>query len=423
MTPSSFPPLIFPPEVDYECTLCGRCCSHPWEIPLDAPSVDRIRSVDWTKVKPELAGLPLVVPRKDKPGEMTLQRVGGHCVFLTPENRCLIHQERGLLFKPRACQQFPYVFTETPRGIYVGVSFATSGIRTGPGNPLQRHEARLRDLSTQAYHRRVVHESVQFDPGYDITFDDALALETGLFHLLQGGRHSLEDDLVAGGIYLDMFEEFLRTEGRRMRQPGPAFQEGWDRLGDRRIRDIAAKFRPSPGPQRIFLASFIMCVEAAFTPGSSLGHFARAISAQIKAALRFGRIRLSSLDASLPLAAHSSVRFPAEDSAVTDLIRLYLKHVIFRKRLIPFCGVKMGYRLLCIYFALVRWFAQARAALEGRRRVEPGDIPESIERVERYYVLHTRFDQAFEHPWLQSLLARAARRKQFLGTIVRSEYH
>ncbi|MBI2191222.1 MAG: YkgJ family cysteine cluster protein [Planctomycetes bacterium] len=415
------PALIFPPEVDYECTRCGRCCSHPWEIPLDAASAERIRSVDWSRFKPDLAGQPLVVPRSGKPGEMTLQRRGDSCVFLTPDQRCLVHQERGLEFKPRACQQFPYVFTETPRGIYVGVSFATRGIRSGTGTPLARHEEHLRALSAGAYHRRVIREPVVFDPDWEITFEDALALEGGLLELLRGDATSLEDDLVAGGVYLDLFGEFLRGERGRQRRPGPAFQEGWERLGYRRIREIAAKFRPSPAARRMFLTSFVMGVEAAFSPGSPAWHVARSLAAQVGSALRIGRIRLGSLQAILPLGAHSSVDFDPGNTALTDPLRLYLRHVLFRKRLIPFCGVRTGYRLLCIDFALVRWFAQARAALQGRRSVEPEDVPESIETVERYFVLHTRFDQVFEHAWLQKLLTRAARQKQFLGTMVRSE--
>jgi Fe-S-cluster containining protein len=414
--------FIFPPDVDYECTQCGRCCSHPWEIPLDPDDIERLRSVDWAQSRAEMAGLPLVVPRKSDPQKLTLQRDGTRCVFLLEDNRCLIHRERGLGFKPRACQQFPFVFTETPAGTYVGVSFATSGVRSGQGEPLRRNETWLRQIAAKPYHRRSIRDPVMFHPGVDISFQDAHHLEAGLCDILEPGWFSLEDDLVAGGVYLDLFHEFTRQRAESGGKPGEEFKDGWRRLGYRRIRDIAAKLRASPLAQRMFLTNFIMCVEAAYGDGTSVGQMVRSVVAQAAAGLRLGSVRLRSLGAVLSLRAHSAVLFPSEDREVTDPLRLYLRHVMFRKRLIPYCGVKMGYLLLCIYFALIRWFAQARAAVRRSQSVEPEDIPESIATVERYYVLHTRFDQVFEHPLLQSLLARASAQKSFIASIVRSEH-
>jgi Fe-S-cluster containining protein len=413
--------FIVPPDVDYECTQCGRCCSHPWEIPLGEDDIARIQSVDWAQAAPGLAGQPLVVPRKSDPQKLTLQREGGRCVFLLEDNRCLIHRERGLGSKPRACQQFPFIFTQTPAGTYVGVSFATAGVRAGQGEPLRRNEEWLRQVAAKPYHRRVIRDPVLFHPGVEISFQDALHLEAGLWDILEPGWFSLEDDLVTGGVYLDLFHEFARQRAAPGGRLGEEFRDGWRRIGYRRIRDIAAKLRAAPLAQRMFLANFVMCVEAAYGEGTSVGQMVRSALAQAGAGLRLGSVRLRSLGAVLSLRAHSAVLFPADDRAVTDPLRLYLRHVVFRKRLIPFCGVKTGYLLLCVYFALVRWFAQARASVRGSPRVESEDIPESIATVERYYVLHTRFDQVFEHPLLQTLLARAATQKSFVASIVRSD--
>ena len=412
--------FIFPPDIDYECTICGRCCSQPWEIPLDEADLERIRSVDWSEVKPSLSGQELVVPRKSSPEALTLRREEEKCVFLLDDHFCLIHRERGLEFKPRACQQFPYIFTETPAGTYVGVSFATSGIRTGEGRPLQRHEARLRALLPDAYHRRFLHDTVTFQTGTEISFEDALALEDGLMDILAPGEGTIEDDLVTGGIFLRLFPMSFSEGGAPGGGTASDFRDGWRRLEYKRIREIARKFRASPVTQRMFLTNFVSCVEAAYSSGTSAGHMFRSAATQIGAALNLGHISLTSLGAKLPFRAHSAVDFDAEDPDVSEPIRRYIRHVIFRKRLIPYCGVMLGYLLLCIYFALIRWFAQARAALRGSRSVEAEDVDHSIEVVERYYVLHTRFDQIFEHPVLQALLDRASRQKSFLGTIVRT---
>jgi Fe-S-cluster containining protein len=413
-------PIIFPEEVDYECTQCGKCCSIPWEIPLKEDDIQRIRSVDWSESKSELKGQPLIVARKSSPDLMTLQREeNGKCVFLLEDNRCLIHAERGLEYKPQACQQFPYVFTDTPKGKFVGVSFATPGIESSNSEPLRRYEERLTKLAEQPYHHRSIQDKVTFDPGHEISFDEALALEGGLLDLLEPG-FDLEDDLVAGGIYLEQFQQFLRETLGEKEQPAIDFSEGWKRIGYRRIRETAGKYKSSPVAQRSFLTNFVMCVEAAYSEGSSIRGMFRAFMAQIGASLKIGSVRLQSLDAVLAFDAHASVNFDSSDRRITDPIRLYVRHVIYRKRLIPYCGIKMGYMLLCIYFALIRWFAQAMATVRGSNEVEPQDVAESIETVERYYVLHTRFDQVFENRLIQTLLNKAANQKLFLGTIVRS---
>ncbi len=413
-------PVIIPEEVDYECTQCGKCCSDPMEIPLRGDDIERIRSVNWSELKPELTDQPLIVARESSSDLLTLQRdEDGRCVFLLEDNRCLIHAEQGLEFKPQACQQFPYVFTDTPTGKFVGISFATPGIESSNSEPLRRYEERLTRLAEQPYHHRFIHDRVTFDSGHEISFEEALALETGLLDLLEPG-FDLEDDLVAGGVYLEQFQQFLRETIGEKERPAIDFTEGWRRIGYRRIRETAGKFKPSPVAQRSFLTNFVMSVEAAYSGCSSLGGMFRAFKAQVGASLRIGSVRLQGLDAVLPFDAHASVSFDSSNRRITDPVRLYVRHVVFRKRLIPFCGIKMGYMLLCIHFALIRWFAQARAAGRGSEEVEPQDVAESIETVERYYVMDARFDQAFEDRVIQSLLNKAAKQKLFLGTIVRS---
>lgn len=66
------------------------------------------------------------------------------CVFLE-ESLCSIHEQ-----KPTTCRQYPFQFTRTPDGLYVGASFFCTSIRDNSGRPMAEHAVELLDLIPQA---------------------------------------------------------------------------------------------------------------------------------------------------------------------------------------------------------------------------------------------------------------------------------
>lgn len=72
------------------------------------------------------------------------------CVFLGPEQRCSIHAELGAQAKPTTCRQYPFQFTRTPDGMYVGASFFCTAIRQNHGRPLADHAEDLLELLPEA---------------------------------------------------------------------------------------------------------------------------------------------------------------------------------------------------------------------------------------------------------------------------------
>ena len=71
---------------------------------------------------------------------------GLRCVMLDSENACRIHAQLGSPAKPTACQTFPFHLTDTPEGVFVGVSFYCTSVRQNSGRPLAEHESELRQL-------------------------------------------------------------------------------------------------------------------------------------------------------------------------------------------------------------------------------------------------------------------------------------
>jgi hypothetical protein len=71
------------------------------------------------------------------------KRFDGRCTFLTAENQCFLHHKFGADSKPSMCLLFPYTFTDTPEGVFAGVSFASSGALFNSGKPLSEQRALL----------------------------------------------------------------------------------------------------------------------------------------------------------------------------------------------------------------------------------------------------------------------------------------
>lgn len=64
------------------------------------------------------------------------KRADGACGFLSPSNRCRIHEELGAARKPLTCRVFPYSFHPTPSAVIVTTSFGCPTIAANEGAPL-----------------------------------------------------------------------------------------------------------------------------------------------------------------------------------------------------------------------------------------------------------------------------------------------
>ncbi len=64
------------------------------------------------------------------------KRRDGACGFLSPDNRCRIHEELGGARKPLACRVFPYSFHPTPSAVIVTTSFGCPTIAANEGAAL-----------------------------------------------------------------------------------------------------------------------------------------------------------------------------------------------------------------------------------------------------------------------------------------------
>lgn len=107
------------------------------------------------------------------------------CVFLTEQKLCDIHAELGARAKPITCQQYPFQFTRTPDGLFIGASFFCTSIRQNSGRPMLEHSLELLELLPQAIISQVP------DP---IPLDEHNSIGWGEYRRLESRFHQLELD-------------------------------------------------------------------------------------------------------------------------------------------------------------------------------------------------------------------------------------
>lgn len=145
--------LRFPGDLRHGCVACGACCHGTDVGPLTAEDIAHIEAVDWTE------HLPTPIPREEwiveavDPRGQTVAMTGrrdGRCVFLGETKLCTIHSVAGATHKPTVCQQFPYTFTRTPRGIDVSFSMECRSwwAARQQGRPVAEEEDELRRMLT-----------------------------------------------------------------------------------------------------------------------------------------------------------------------------------------------------------------------------------------------------------------------------------
>lgn len=141
--------LFFLPDQNYDCVQCARSCNQGWRIHVDPHTEERIENSPVTLRIVQEKGQQRPVEIDPKDGSKILARQSdGSCVFLNDEKLCSIHAQMGYQAKPVGCRQFPFQFTLTPDGVYVGISFFCTAAQQNVGRPIEVHEEDLHELLT-----------------------------------------------------------------------------------------------------------------------------------------------------------------------------------------------------------------------------------------------------------------------------------
>lgn len=183
--------LHIPEGINFDCTGCGNCC-FSWPVPLTDDDLKRICSLEIQGHQKE----PVHVIKAGVAGSSGQRaftsalgkRADGKCQYLSPDNRCQIHNQFGEEAKPSMCRLFPYTFTPTPAGVWAAASFASTGVLYNSGRPLtsqKEHLMRTYELFQSLYPDLAPDwTGLQLVDGQSLGFEEYLKIETRLLSAL-----------------------------------------------------------------------------------------------------------------------------------------------------------------------------------------------------------------------------------------------
>ena len=132
--------LAIDPGQRFTCQQCGRCCRRGWDIAVTPGEVDAYRRAGAERWFHEAGGAAegaSVPPFEDVPGRPGVLRIrkraDGACGFLSPDNRCRIHEEMGGSSKPLTCRVFPFRFHPGEGPALVTASFSCPTVLANEG--------------------------------------------------------------------------------------------------------------------------------------------------------------------------------------------------------------------------------------------------------------------------------------------------
>ncbi len=183
----------------WDCHNCGNCCTH-LTAELNDDDLERLREQKWER-------------HPDLRGKRITKRIGwfkrtrslahgrdGRCVFLTPENRCRIHEELGAAAKPLVCRMYPLQLVPQAGSIRLTVQRNCPSAAMDRGRDLAEHLDAAREYAA-------LDDVDADDPpppvcrGRDLPWADALRLLDAFEAVMLDTDHAI-DLRVARGLAL-----------------------------------------------------------------------------------------------------------------------------------------------------------------------------------------------------------------------------
>jgi len=134
--------VLFDPDIRYGCVQCGKSCQQDWDIWIHPDLPVRIR--------PHLPQLGLTEQSAfvAEQGRVRLARDEQGCRFLS-DSLCSLHCQLGVRYKPNFCQQYPWIFVDTPDGLRVTASYTCTAVLRQAGPPLADQRAEIEHCLAQ----------------------------------------------------------------------------------------------------------------------------------------------------------------------------------------------------------------------------------------------------------------------------------
>ena len=397
--------IHLPAGENWTCCHSGVCCRAFDTIPVDDATAERLRGLDVSGCpgagRGAMCGADLLLPPAAAGSSFHLkQHDDRRCVFLGADSLCELHTLAGPDAKPQSCRDFPFLFRETPTGVYVGLSFVCRAVRDNHGIPVTDQRDALSAALGQGHDRVRIGDTVRLTRRLEVSWAQYLSIETALLEILAIESDPFPRRLIAAHVWLNMIDMYWQA----LHGPFPPGADA-NRLTDSELEDfiaagrggefrdprrVAARKAGSRLVRRMFLG-MITSFGNALWAGGGRRAVTRGVTFQyLRHAVSLGGVRLQPFPASVPHSELARMTLP-ERGPAAGLVDRYVRHAIFRKDLVTHFPVWKGLSVLLLGCALIPWYAAAAAASDGRKAPGDEDFSEAVRCVELIYGCHSKF--------------------------------
>lgn len=400
--------IYIEPGARYQCVPdCGFCCGF-WNIPIDLTRKDKllektwVREIDEDLVRRKGHGLFKVIGQKD---HAVVQRQQGACSFVNERKFCSIHAVEGYEAKPVACQQFPFIYYQTPRGLEVFLDHSCPEIIQNLGELVTPEEIQTRI----SYREHVIKVSppIPLTSSINLGWENYLVLEEALLSVLQK-PYSFEEKIHCLQWIVCETSKQLSSESSNIAASN-AIKAAIFRDPAQFLTEIATQ--PSNRSKRdLYIAILIQLVESVYSGEvgverlGMIGLLKRIVRQWKRAGQNdfhvFGfHINYSDID---------QITYQVDKGPCKEILDRYLLHLV--RRLVGTGKISILKRISIIAtnFAMVQWFSRSYAASKQRTNVAKEDIIFAIKVVEKFLG--------------NSLFNKIAKEKNFLSNYVNFLY-
>ena len=363
---------------------CGFCCGF-WDISIDTQRKEHLLELDWVQdIERDLKtrkNQPLfpIVGQTDR---SIIQRQKGTCSFINDQKLCSIHAHEGMDAKPLGCQQYPYIYYRTPRGVELLLDHSCPEVIKNLGDLVT-----VEDVERKLPHQFVlsVQESFPLSSKTNLGWAAYAHLESALLGILQLDLSPRDQILCLHQIAAELschLEAHSSVDNRFVKQSLEAITK--EKLQEKVAG--ARKFGGSVSKRDLYLAILIQLVEVTYS--RKLRDDKRASGPMFLRILKqwkgLGTENFEVFKMRVDHAQLKTVTFDDNLPEFTDVTSRYLRYLV--RSLLNTGRMPILKRLAIVSanYALVDWLARAHASELGRTRAELGDLVFGIQIVEKF---------------------------------------
>ncbi len=165
-------------DARFACQGSGACCQGYVVGPVSDAIAEAIDAHEFQANRALLAAGGFVMREVNGTRLRSLRQVDARCVFLGPDERCVIHLEMGAAAKPAMCRSYPFNFVIAPDGVgYISLNGECAGFHKGCEGPLLSEQ--IDDILGPALGlpQPVIREPIALGGGATESWDDYLDRE------------------------------------------------------------------------------------------------------------------------------------------------------------------------------------------------------------------------------------------------------